>query len=274
MSKLLLDERPLIVLPKLATMIGLNEAIILQQFHFLLLSQKQAMPLAEMLEISHGELQQIFPFMSLSTLRRSVKTLLDIGLLLNPDGTKDGRKLKYVICYDALEKLTEMGGLSTQSGQNEHPTMVNLTQKHGQNEHPSNKSKEIDSKEDISRSPAHDRAIQLKINSVMSTWGVKYSEAGHGKCIITNFPKDRGLMEKLLRSLECDEAELVKRIERYMNDNDPFVAKNAWKIGIFYDRIQIYSDENYKAGKENGNERRGSTYKGADASKYPTVRTR
>lgn len=34
MSKLLLDDEPLVILPKLAAAIGLNEAIILQQLHY------------------------------------------------------------------------------------------------------------------------------------------------------------------------------------------------------------------------------------------------
>ena len=34
MSRLLLEDEPLVVLPKLATVIGLNEAIILQQLHY------------------------------------------------------------------------------------------------------------------------------------------------------------------------------------------------------------------------------------------------
>jgi hypothetical protein len=34
MSKLLLDEQPLLIMPKLATKIGLNESIIVQQIHY------------------------------------------------------------------------------------------------------------------------------------------------------------------------------------------------------------------------------------------------
>lgn len=34
MSNLLIDDYPILVLPKLATEIGLNEAIVLQQMHY------------------------------------------------------------------------------------------------------------------------------------------------------------------------------------------------------------------------------------------------
>ncbi len=41
MSKLLLDEHPLLVLPSLAKKIGLNEAIILQQINYWLIDSKK-----------------------------------------------------------------------------------------------------------------------------------------------------------------------------------------------------------------------------------------
>ena len=42
MSKMIIDDRPLMVLPKLATAIGLNEAIVLQQIHYWLNTFKDA----------------------------------------------------------------------------------------------------------------------------------------------------------------------------------------------------------------------------------------
>ncbi len=41
MNNLLLDEHPLLVMPKLATLIGLNEAIVLQQVHYWLIGKEQ-----------------------------------------------------------------------------------------------------------------------------------------------------------------------------------------------------------------------------------------
>ena len=40
MSKLLIEDRPLMVLPRLAVAIGLHEAVFLQQLHYWLRSSK------------------------------------------------------------------------------------------------------------------------------------------------------------------------------------------------------------------------------------------
>ena len=40
MSKLLIQDRPIMILPTLAIKIGLNESIILQQIHYWLLTSK------------------------------------------------------------------------------------------------------------------------------------------------------------------------------------------------------------------------------------------
>ena len=40
MSKLLIQENPMMILPSLAEKIGLNQAIVIQQFHYWLVSSK------------------------------------------------------------------------------------------------------------------------------------------------------------------------------------------------------------------------------------------
>ena len=42
MSKLLLDENPLMIMPQLAVKIGLNESIVLQQIHYWLEINRKA----------------------------------------------------------------------------------------------------------------------------------------------------------------------------------------------------------------------------------------
>lgn len=82
LSRLLLDERPLIVLPNLAEKIGLNEAIILQQLHY--------KALADSAEVQDGRrwvrttvdaLGLEFPFWSKSTIERALKALKDDGYI-------------------------------------------------------------------------------------------------------------------------------------------------------------------------------------------------
>ena len=82
MSKLLINERPLLILPKLATVIGLNEAIVLQQIHYWLLTY------AEKHDVKHfregrwwvwNSIQQWqsdnFPFWDERTVRRVLTSL-------------------------------------------------------------------------------------------------------------------------------------------------------------------------------------------------------
>lgn len=80
LSRLLLNERPLIVLPGLAAKIGLNEAILLQQLHW--------KSRADRAEVQDGRrwvrttvdaLQLEFPFWSKSTVERTLKALKDAG---------------------------------------------------------------------------------------------------------------------------------------------------------------------------------------------------
>jgi hypothetical protein len=122
-STLLLDERPLMVLPKLATMIGLHEAIVLQQIHFLLQMESSG-------RVIDGEKwvwntleswqREHFPFLSLRTLRRAIDSLERFGLLVScqPDGRVSRRKY-YRINYKSLPA-------SSQYGQNGQMNMVKL----------------------------------------------------------------------------------------------------------------------------------------------------
>ena len=121
-SKLLVDEFPLMVLPKLALAIGLNEAIALQQVHYWIRMYEQKK------DEHHNhdgrwwvyntaeEWQQNFPFWSLSTVRRTFESLRSSGLVITANYNRRGydRTLWYTIDYDALDDVT--------SSQIEHPS--------------------------------------------------------------------------------------------------------------------------------------------------------
>ncbi len=110
MSKLLLDEKPLQVLPALATAIGLNEAIAIQQLHWLMQQENFGedhegrhwvrMTLAEWRK-------RHFPFWSEPTIQRVFDSLQKLGLVLVCD---DFNKLSfdrtnwYSIDYAVVEK--------------------------------------------------------------------------------------------------------------------------------------------------------------------------
>lgn len=82
MSKLLIEDSPLLILPKLALAIGLNEAIFLQQLHYWT-NHKNA-PRKEGRSWhyeSYPKWKEQFPFWSLRTLKRIVSNLKKLNLL-------------------------------------------------------------------------------------------------------------------------------------------------------------------------------------------------
>ena len=110
MSKLLLDEKPLQVLPALATAIGLNEAIAIQQLHWLMQQEN----FGEDHDGRHWVRMTLvewrkrhFPFWSEPTIQRVFDSLQKLGLVLSSD---DFNKLSfdrtnwYSIDYEAVEK--------------------------------------------------------------------------------------------------------------------------------------------------------------------------
>ena len=75
MSRLLIDEPPLQVLPSLAREIGLNEAIMLQQIHYWLLKSGNEFEGARWFYKTLEEWQTEFPFWSTMTIRRTLGSL-------------------------------------------------------------------------------------------------------------------------------------------------------------------------------------------------------
>ncbi len=105
-SKLLIDEHPLQVLPSLAVLIGLNEAIILQQIHYWLRgSNHRHEGRIWVYNTVEGWTKQ-FPFWSQSTVWRTLKSLETKGLILSVDrGSKIRSEYWYTVCYESLKDL-------------------------------------------------------------------------------------------------------------------------------------------------------------------------
>lgn len=110
MSKLLINEPPLQVLPTLAAAIGLNDAIVLQQIHYWTGNPKLG-------KVHNGrrwiynsvrEWQESnFPFWSEATIKRILSNLKDAGLILaeNLNERPYDRTLWYTIDYEQLGKI-------------------------------------------------------------------------------------------------------------------------------------------------------------------------
>lgn len=125
MNKLLLDEHPLQLLPSLATLIGLNEAIVLQQVHYWL-THKQNTKQSFIdghywVYNTYEQWHEQFPFWSIMTIRRIFTALEKKNLLIAGNYNRKGfDKTKwYTINYETLKKIVSV--------QNEHTVCSNCS---------------------------------------------------------------------------------------------------------------------------------------------------
>lgn len=131
MNKLIINEYPLVVLPKLAKEVGLNEAILLQQIHFWLNKGKHFHENKYWVYNTYADWLEQFPFWSTSTIRRTTKSLEKQELIITSNFNKAGfDKTKwYTINYDELNRV------SRRCVQNEQTECSKWTDGDGQNEH-------------------------------------------------------------------------------------------------------------------------------------------
>jgi hypothetical protein len=112
MSKrnLLIDEYPLLVLPSLATLIGLNEAIALQQVHYWLENPKGGIEIDGVRWVynTYEEWQRDnFPFWSVRTVQRTFVHLEEIQLVIAKQQAAYDRKKYYRVHYAKLASWNE-----------------------------------------------------------------------------------------------------------------------------------------------------------------------
>lgn len=131
MYSLLISEPPLQVLPTLAVKIGLNGALFLQQLHYWILRSDNVRENTVWVYKSLDEwIEDDFPFMSKSTLKRTISDLKKADLII----TKTFNKMKidktnwYTINYKKIESM------SLPRGQNEPSIGSKWTYAEGQNE--------------------------------------------------------------------------------------------------------------------------------------------
>jgi hypothetical protein len=111
MSKLLLEESPLLIMPKLATLIGLNESIILQQIHYWTeINKKVTRNLRDGFYWTYNSYESWniqFPFFSRITIKRTILSLEKMGLIVtgNYNQSQVDRTKWYRINYDKLDLL-------------------------------------------------------------------------------------------------------------------------------------------------------------------------
>lgn len=127
MSKFLIEEPPLQVLPTLACQVGLNEAIVLQQFKYWLDRSNNIEDGHKWIYNSYQEWNKQFPFWGKNTLVRAINNLEKEGLLVsgNFNKAKFDKTKWYRINYDRLDELEGLGKRSTQNGLTRNPKWVN-----------------------------------------------------------------------------------------------------------------------------------------------------
>ena len=106
-SRLLIDEPPLQVIPSLAVAVGLNEAIVLQQFHYWIKGSKHERDDRYWVYNTVEEWQKQFPFWSVSTVKRTIGSLEKQGLIVTGNYNENtwDRTRWYAIDYDRLDEL-------------------------------------------------------------------------------------------------------------------------------------------------------------------------
>ncbi|MDT3416145.1 DnaD/phage-associated family protein [Brevibacillus aydinogluensis] len=142
MGSLLLDDQPLVIQPSLATLIGLNEAIFLQQLHYWLQKSTHRYDGRAWVYNTYQGWQEQFPFWGVNTIRRIIEKLEQTGVILtgNYNQSKIDKTKWYSIDYDKLEELTtaqngqidcEKSQTTAQSGQMDSPKWADELPKMG-----------------------------------------------------------------------------------------------------------------------------------------------
>lgn len=130
MSRLLINENPLQVLPTLACAIGLNEAVILQQVHYWMNSSRHTYDGRRWVYNSVPNWQKQFPFWSESTVKRALLSLEKQGMVISANYNRDPRDQSkwYSINYDALSALEQQQKwVNDASGQFDPMEQTNMT---------------------------------------------------------------------------------------------------------------------------------------------------
>src|SRR5213595_188465 len=110
LSKLLINEGPLMIIPSLAVKIGLNESIVLQQIHYWVSSSQHIIEGRKWIYNTYKEWQKQFPFRSESTIKRTIYSLEEQGFLLsgNWNCTKMDKTKWYTINYELIDAFEEI----------------------------------------------------------------------------------------------------------------------------------------------------------------------
>ena len=105
----LINEPPLVLLPSLATAIGLNEALMLQQIQYWLSRSAKEIEGRYWIYNTYEDWAEQFPFWSKSTIVRTIANLEGLGVIIssNFNKAKFDKTKWYAIDYDRLREIIE-----------------------------------------------------------------------------------------------------------------------------------------------------------------------
>lgn len=127
MNNLLLDEYPLVVLPSLATAIGLNEAILLQQINYWIQKKPHTHDGRPWIYNSVPKWREQFPFWSESTIRRTINSLKKQDLIVTTNKYNKmpmDNTMWYSINRDILNRMTRPSSQNDQTSSQNEQTML------------------------------------------------------------------------------------------------------------------------------------------------------
>lgn len=115
---LLFTKQPLVVNPDLACLVGLNEAIVLQQVYYWIKKSEHQIDGRTWVYNSMVGWHEQFPFLSYDTVKRAFKKLEDTGLLVsgNYNKSKIDRTKWYSIDENKLDDLAQCIGANCTNG--------------------------------------------------------------------------------------------------------------------------------------------------------------
>lgn len=118
MSKLISKEYPMLVLPRLANKIGLNEAIFVQQLHYWLQESKHFHDGSKWVYNTYEDWHKQFTFWSLSTIQRTTIKLQKMGIIKvgNYNRHKMDKTKWYSINYEIINEILGADGFGDENG--------------------------------------------------------------------------------------------------------------------------------------------------------------
>lgn len=225
-SKLLIDDYPIQVLPKLAIEIGLNEAIILQQIHYWLNQSNHNHDGKKWIYNTYDDWNKQFPFWSVMTIRRTITSLEKQNLILIANYNKAGfdKTRWYSINYPVVESVNR------RCVQNEQTICSKRTDGSVQNEQTNTRDYTENTTENISMSDKSDAApyktiieyLNNKVNKKFS-----YKSESNRKLIKARFNEGYKL-EDFIKVIDIKTNEWIndKKMKSYLQPSTLFRGSN------------------------------------------------